>query len=168
MRLFVSIPMTHSMKQSLTELQNEMVRKDFRGNFTRKENFHMTVAFIGEYEDSDAVLRAMERVPVPYVTLELTKLGHFGQLYWAGTRENPKLEEYALALRNEFRKDGIPFDPHPFLAHITVARRVIAPKDAAVTVPRGHMEFRHVCLMVSERGEDGNVFYREIGRVTRK
>ena len=31
MRLFVSIPMTHSMKHSLTELQKEMVRKDFRG-----------------------------------------------------------------------------------------------------------------------------------------
>ena len=168
MRLFVSIPMTHSMKHSLTELQKEMVRKDFRGNFTRKENLHMTVVFIGEYEDPDSVLRAMERVPVPCVTLELEKLGHFGQLYWAGTRENPKLEEYVQALRKEFRKDGIPFDPHPFLAHITVARRVAAPKGAAVAVPRDHMELSHVCLMESKRGEDGNVFYREIGHVTRK
>ena len=47
MRLFVSIPMTHSMKQSLTELQKEMVRKDYRGSYTRKENLHMIVAFIG-------------------------------------------------------------------------------------------------------------------------
>lgn len=168
MRLFVSIPMNHQMKHSLVELQKEMVRKGYRGNYTRRDNLHMTVAFIGDFEDPDLVLSAMERVSVPDVTLELVKLGHFGDLYWAGTREDSKLEEYALVLRNEFREERIPFDPHPFLAHITVARRVAAPKNAAVAVPSGHMALRHVCLMESSRGDDGKVFYREIGRVSRK
>ena len=51
MRLFVSIPMNHQMKHSLVELQKEMVRKGYRGNYTRRDNLHMTVAFIGDFED---------------------------------------------------------------------------------------------------------------------
>lgn len=167
MRLFVAIPMTHHMKQSLQGIQKEMNRKGYKGSYTRKENLHMTAAFVGEYDRPERILEAMNRVPIPSITLELSRLGHFGNLYWMGTKENPMLEEYVLQLRNEFQNDGIPYDPHPFLAHITVARRVIAPKDRIIDAPKTYMSIRHVCLMESVRDAEGKVSYRELGRVSR-
>lgn len=168
MRLFVAIPMSHSMKQSLVEIQKRMIREGYKGSFTRKENLHMTAVFIGEWENTELVMKALDHVPIPSVSLELARLGHFGNLYWAGTREDPKLEEYVLALREEFRRASIPFDPHPFLPHITLARRIIAPKENDIEIPKAHMQLRHVCLMESDREEDGRLIYRELGRVSGK
>lgn len=168
MRLFIAIPMSHAMKHSLTEIQKQMARKGYKGSYTRRENLHMTVAFIGEWDDTNLVMKALNRIPIPQLTLELIRLGHFGNLYWAGARENPKLEEYAMAVREELRKESIPCDPHPFLPHITLARRIIAPKDKDIEIPKEYMQLRHVCLMESVREEDGRLIYRELGRVSRK
>lgn len=167
MRLFVAIPMTHHMKQSLQGIQKEMNRKGYKGSYTRKENLHMTAAFVGEFDRPERILEAMNRVPIPSITLELSRLGHFGDLYWVGTKKVPCLEEYVFRLRKQFHEYKIPFDAHPFLAHITVARRIIAPQNTEINVPETHMELRHVCLMESARDADGKVFYRELGRVSR-
>lgn len=168
MRLFVAIPMSENMKGSLGEVQKQMQKKGCRGNFTSRDNLHMTVAFIGEQEKYLPVLAAMKEVPLPDVTLQLSRLGHFGELYWVGTAERKELEQYVVLLREGFRTNSIPFDPHPFLPHITVARRVIAPKGISITVPNTTMRLRKVCLMESYRNSNGRVIYRELGSVHSK
>lgn len=45
MRLFIAIQLNEEMRGALTELQAYMQRLGVRGNFTRRENLHQTVAF---------------------------------------------------------------------------------------------------------------------------
>ncbi len=55
MRLFIAIPLSDTMKDALTAVQDEMYDNGVRGNFTSRENMHLTLAFIGEYPDKDHI-----------------------------------------------------------------------------------------------------------------
>ena len=48
MRLFIAIPFSEEFKGELIRVQNEMRANGVRGNFSRAENLHVTVAFLGE------------------------------------------------------------------------------------------------------------------------
>ena len=56
-------------------------------------------------------------------------------------------------MRNEFQEERIPFDAHPFLAHITVARRIIAPQNTEINVPETHIWHFDMCALWSPAGE---------------
>ena len=45
MRLFIAIPLSDAMKDALTAVQDEMYDNGVRGNFTSRENMHLTLAF---------------------------------------------------------------------------------------------------------------------------
>ena len=62
MRLFIAIQPDRQMKDALRAVQNELRRRGVEGNYTRAENLHLTLAFIGEYPDPDAVLEAMGKL----------------------------------------------------------------------------------------------------------
>ena len=51
MRLFIAIGLNDNIKAALAEMQEAMRRQGIRGNYTRIENLHLTLAFIGEYGD---------------------------------------------------------------------------------------------------------------------
>ena len=61
-----------------------MRRQGVRGNYTKIENLHLTLAFIGEYGDLDALNDALASVPLEPFRLALRGYGSFGNLYWAG------------------------------------------------------------------------------------
>ena len=63
MRLFIAINLEDGMKDGVLAVRREMERRGVRGNFTKEENLHLTLAFIGEYPDPDAVADVMESVP---------------------------------------------------------------------------------------------------------
>ena len=60
MRLFIAIPLSEKMKQSVADTQGAFRFRGVRGNYTPEENLHVTLAFIGEYGDPNAVLDALE------------------------------------------------------------------------------------------------------------
>ena len=56
MRLFIAIPLRNNMKKLVRDIQNSFREQNIRGNYTPEENLHITLAFIGEYNDPDEVL----------------------------------------------------------------------------------------------------------------
>ena len=48
MRLFVAINLNKKMKDHLIGMQEELYAQGFRGNMTKQENMHLTLAFIGD------------------------------------------------------------------------------------------------------------------------
>ena len=48
MRLFIVIPFSEEFREELLRVQREMKVNGVRGNFSRPENLHVTVAFLGE------------------------------------------------------------------------------------------------------------------------
>ena len=63
MRLFIAINLDDNIRDALAEMQESMRRQGVRGNYTKTENLHLTLAFIGEHGDPDAVNEALASVP---------------------------------------------------------------------------------------------------------
>ena len=152
MRLFIAVGLSDEMRGALGRVQDQMRAQGVRGSYTPAENLHLTLAFIGEYPDPDAV----PLPPVKPFALELNGFGRFGDLWWAGLKPCPPLLRYVAALRHALARDGIPFDRKRFSPHITLLRR--GEGRPAVTVPGAQMLADHVSLMRSDRGKRGMIY----------
>ena len=62
MRLFIAIDPDDGVKNCLKRCQDELKEAGVTGNYSSEQNLHLTLAFIGEFGNPDAVLDAMERV----------------------------------------------------------------------------------------------------------
>ncbi len=164
MRLFIAINLSAEMKKALMSVKEQLIKSGVRGNFTKEENLHLTLAFIGEYDDIGAVLRAIRSVPFEPFSLSTDGLGSFGDLWWAGLKSQSGLRTYVEALRRALGEAGIPFDSKRFSPHITLVRRASKNVLPAVSVPKVTMTACRVSLMRSERTPSGMV-YTEIGYV---
>lgn len=167
MRLFIAINFDRKMLDSLTEFQASLRKQEVTGNYTTEENLHLTLAFIGDYNDPDAVLEAMEQSAFRPMEICLDGVGSFGDLFWVGLAENKPLFAYVKRLRRELAAAGIPFDGKRFSPHITLIRRASARGGGAIPVaeaPAGSMLATRVSLMRSDRGKNGMI-YTEIGCV---
>ena len=157
MRLFAAICLNEEMRAALRDMQRQMKKQGVTGNYTPPENLHLTLAFIGEYPDPDAVpLPPLDPFPIA-----LEGFGSFGDLWWAGIGKSPALEGYVRTLRHELNRAGIPFDGKRFSPHITLLRRGVG--RPAVTVPQAGMVVERASLMRSERGRNGMI-YTELRR----
>lgn len=163
MRLFIAINFDKKLRSALTEAQTDMQLYGVRGNFTRPENLHITLAFIGDYPEPDYVLDIMQDIPFTPFPLTLEGLGAFHGLWWAGIRENKALSTYVKRLRRALAEAEIPFDRKKFSPHITLVRK---PTGAlpGIELATKTMTVDHVSLMRSDRGKNGMI-YTEIGRV---
>ncbi|MBQ6660362.1 MAG: RNA 2',3'-cyclic phosphodiesterase [Lachnospiraceae bacterium] len=161
MRLFIAIQFDDVMRKALTGLQQSLRAQRVTGNYTPAENLHLTLAFVGDYDDPEAVLEAIERADFRPTELALAGVGCFGDLFWVGLADNKALQAYVKRLRRELAEAGIPFDRKHFSPHITLIRRVSVPGGGAVPVseaPIGRMLATHVSLMRSDRGKNGMIY----------
>lgn len=165
MRLFIAIQFNEQMLDALTKLQNDLRAMGVTGNYTKRENLHLTLAFIGEYGRPEDVLDAMEQADFRPCSVCLQGVGSFGDIFWAGIAENRDLELYARRLRRALAEQGIPFDRKKFSPHITLirdARYKNGERIPAPALPECGMEVTGASLMKSERGRNGMV-YTEVG-----
>lgn len=165
MRLFIAIQFNRPMEDALTAVRDQWIRQGIKGNYTRRENWHLTLAFIGEYAHPERVLSAMESVPLQPFPLEPDGVGSYGGLWWVAPKVTDEMQAYVKALRRALADAGIPFDRKKFSPHITMIREPSSNRIPPVALPVAGMTVSHVSLMRSDRGKNG-VIYTEIGGVT--
>lgn len=160
MRLFIAIPLEGAARAAALGVQDEFRRHGVRGNYTKPENLHLTLAFIGEYPDAQDVLDAIGAVPFAPVELRLRGIGAFGDLWWIGFERCDALEAYVRRLRRALSDAGIPFDRKRFSPHVTLLRRAVpGPLGMpGAAVPPAAMTAGRVRLMRSDRGRDGMIY----------
>ncbi len=167
MRLFVAVTADDGIRRTVKDLQDGFRRSGITGNYTPAENLHLTLAFLGEYNDPERVLQAMASVPFDPMALRLEGIGSFGDLWWAGLREDGSLSALARRLRRALAEDGIPYDRKRFTPHVTLVRKPVCEKDprlGTMSIPPASMEADRICLMQSTRGKSGMI-YTELGSV---
>ncbi len=169
MRLFISIQFEPNMIQALTDFQEELRKISAVGNYTKEENLHLTLAFIGEYGNPEDVLDAMENVDFQPFDIQLEGMGCFGDLLWVGVAGDEELSAVVKRLHHELADAGIPFDNKKFKPHVTMIRKVSFRTDQRL--PLEHlrpekMTVKRISLMKSERGKNGMI-YTEIGAIER-
>ena len=167
MRLFIAICFDDNMQDALSDIQDDLRRCGVRGNYTPRENLHMTLAFIGEYDDPEQVVEVMQKVPLRSFSLKLSDYRPFKDMFFAVFEENENLKDYVKRLRQALLDEEIPFDRKKFLPHVTLIRRADCTKGKNF-LPEFQdsesMRVNGISLMKSEQGRHGMV-YTEIGYV---
>lgn len=161
MRLFVAITFSPEVKAALLDAQTQLRAVSTDGNFTREENLHLTLAFIGESKDLITIRRVIDRSAGEAFSMAIGGAGRFGDLYWVGIEENPALRALADRLCKGLRAAGFPIEDRPFKAHITLVRQLRAAKPPRIDVPRTEMPVTRISLMKSER-INGKLTYTEV------
>lgn len=167
MRLFIAIKFEEKILDSLTDFQDVLRGQGVSGNYTRRENLHITLAFIGDYGNPDEVLDVMDQVDFSPIKISFEGVGSFGDLFWVGLADNPKLTSYVKHLRRGLSDNSIPFDRKKFSPHITLIRKYSCRGGRKISVPippMGTMTVTRISLMRSERGKNGMI-YTELGNI---
>lgn len=162
MRLFIAINFDPATKERLLNVQRRLMACA-SGNFTRPENLHLTVAFLGEVAEAAAAKRAVSERFIQPVELEFDRVGTFRRdLYWVGIRPSPALDELYRGLVDDLRRAGTSGDwPERLVPHITLAREVSLRAQPDLSFEPFCMTARRLSLMKSERIA-GSLTYTEI------
>lgn len=161
MRLFIAIQLSDEIKKTLVACMHDLKKQGVEGNYVPAQNLHLTLAFIGEYDDPAKVRKVIGSVPLPQIRLSISGKGNFGNLLWAGVKGNQKLKTYVKELRAALKEAQIPFDDDKFIPHITLIRKTVAKKPYELHLSKAEMTVEKVSLMKSEM-KNGKVVYREI------
>ena len=166
MRLFVAINPPSSTIDGLVGLQDDLRARALRGNFSLRDNLHMTLAFLGECDAAAAAaaLGAVKAAQFERFTMVVDRVGcdrhHGRELWWAGVADCRELMTLQRSVAHELDARGCEFDRRVFRPHITLAREV-----GADTMPWLFEEFSwpvsQVDLMKSER-IDGRLTYTPV------
>ena len=177
MRLFIAINFNEKMKSDLYSVINHLERFSESGNFTRWENLHLTLHFIGETSNVKALKSAMEKIDTDSFTLEFKGLGRFkrpgGDIYWIGTKKSPALEALHISLSDSLLEKGFTPETGKFKPHLTLGRRInlkenFNKSEFEKTIPKMESNVTRISLMKSERIA-GKLTYTEIyGKNLRK
>ena len=160
MRLFIAVQLSEEMKTALLGTMHELKKAGVKGSYTPGANLHLTMAFIGEFKDAEAVRQAAAGVPFKPFKLSLDGLGTFDNTLWAGIKGNQGLKTLAKDLRAALNAAGIPCDPQAVIPHVTLVRRA-AGRWQTVPAPKGDMMVRKLSVMRSDL-KDGRRVYTEL------
>jgi 2'-5' RNA ligase len=137
MRLFYAADFAAHVKEALAENLTAVKKHISRASFTDRDNFHITIVFIGECgfdmlenlkKAADNAVSGLNASPVSGVMDSLGTFGRPGdEILWAGVRTEPEniLQKINRAVRDELELCGIKLkDGHKrFTPHVTLARR---------------------------------------------
>ena len=159
MRLFIAIELENRIKDELCMIQKRIRLQGMKGNFTTRENMHITLAFIGEYRDPEYVSDVLNDVMLEPMKIALDGFGCFKDLYWIGLKEDKGLTENVKRIRKALSDNGIPFDRKKFVPHITLARKIEYDKALPSDCPfPAAMDVGYISLMRSDRGKNGMIY----------
>ncbi|MCL2127449.1 MAG: RNA 2',3'-cyclic phosphodiesterase [Treponema sp.] len=179
MRLFIAVNFDDQVKSRLLEVQDRIKAQSVKGNFSRPENLHLTLAFIGETASGlvhviSSVIRdaaVLPEAPFPQgLSLRFGRTGcfrHSGkELWWIAPPASEEAGQAVLAgirrrLGEGLNAAGIAFDRRPFRAHVTLGREIMPV--SSITLPRYDIfaPVNRLSLMNSERF-NGALVYTEL------
>jgi 2'-5' RNA ligase len=167
-RLFIAVNFDSGTLCRLSALQRRLAELG-RGNFSREENLHLTLAFLGEVAVSraDAVRAAMDNTGFEPLTLVFERTGCFGRqggsVFWVGIAKNPALFALQRELSANLAAEGFALESRRFEPHVTLAREFVPYGGEKLTFEPFSTRAEAMSLMVSER-VGGRLRYREIYR----
>ena len=136
MRLFYALPLSDETRASLEDVMTALRRAGVRGNFTRPENLHITLHFLGEQPPSavDTLSDILLDAACPTFALTVASLGVFDRsgILWAGIRPSRALQELYAKLGTSLSRAGFAVERRAYRPHLTLVREYALPQDFAL------------------------------------
>ena len=147
MRLFIGISIPADIRASIFA-QSMRMQQLASGKYVREDMYHITVAYIGESDESMRLLvtECMKSAAAHADNLILSPgiPGYFGKpeksILHLTVDGAKSLIPISVELRRCLNAAGLPFDPKPLVPHITLARNV-AVTDALLSEKYEHAPF---------------------------
>lgn len=127
-RLFFALWPTPEQQGEWAALAQELLPKGC-GRLIPSHNLHITLLYLGEIgaELRQTLEQGAEAIHLPAFELKLERFGYWRrpQVVWWGVRETPEpLTQLVDALRRNAAAAGLEVDRRPYVAHLTLARKV--------------------------------------------
>jgi RNA 2',3'-cyclic 3'-phosphodiesterase len=175
MRLFISINLEEQLVDQFYKKVEELKEHSVRGRFPQPGNMHITVVFLGETENVEAVKQAMDQISAHPFELKFKKISKFTrqgrETYYVSLRKNSMLQYINEQLTESLSKAGFEPDKREYTPHLTLGRNVVLNWDfdfeefsKNVAEMKARMKVEKISLMKSERVE-GKQKYTEIHQV---
>lgn len=163
MRVFFAIEFDRDVKNYLQHVQEEVRKFSSSGNFTLKDNFHLTLRFIGEQDETQTEQLKLALIEAAKNTkpfeLYLNKVGSFNKgnkkIIWAGLQKSIELDGLYTKLESTLISEGYPREDRGYNPHITLAREVKIDNPGVliqnVKVENLIIKVKSISLMESKR-----------------
>lgn len=178
MRLFVAVDLPDVTKNRLSALHDAALTG---AQWTKAQQWHLTLHFIGERADDAAIRQALALVCAEPFQVSLQRVGTFPdkgkpRVLWVGVEAPPALQTLHEAVGAALYTTGFEPDSRPYSPHITLARfkERTSHRDVMHTYLTRHSTFQtdvfaieHFTLYESELQPGGSVYrVRENYRLT--
>lgn len=172
MKLFIAINLNERIKDYLMTAIHELKKAAVKGNFTHRDNLHLTLIFLGELgpDRAEAVKTVLNRIKGEPFLLSLSDFGKFkrngGDIHWAGVDKSDTLITIQKELASDLKKEGFSLEDRAFSPHLTLGREVRLTDPAgspydALPASKQEMVVSRISLMKSER-INGKLVYSEL------
>lgn len=164
MRTFIAIELENHIKDYLKEAQGEVGKLCKRGNMTPRDNFHLTLHFVGEtqQEEMEDLKEAVFETARRFRTFELSldQIGFFPKgnkgVLWVGVKQNKMLPRVFEGLERNLSRQGFAREKKGLSPHITLGREVVPITNfldlqKAVKIEEKIIEVKRISLMESVR-----------------
>lgn len=162
MRLFYAITLPEPAKEALAGFSACLRDLAEKGRFTDRDNFHLTLAFLGEVSPDrlEQACEAMRPVSCEAFLLSFSGIGHFTrgtrQIWWVGVDPSESLSRMQARLADAVRHAGFALPDQPYRPHLTLGRDILPkpgadPRSLAGVLPALSMRVDAISLMESAR-----------------
>lgn len=130
MRLFYALTFNKDGKSQLSRYRDLLADRASNGRFTLEDNFHITLAFLGEcYSSQLKELRAiLDYIDVFPGVVRVNGLGSFNRkgkkLYWLGIERQETLIRLQKQLTQRLKEANYDLEIRKYTPHITLGRDV--------------------------------------------
>jgi len=165
-RLFISINCNDETKKQLISVQEKIKAQSEKGNYSRPENLHLTLAFLGEtpQEQVEAIRSCMNEIlkpPAASFYLAFSQTGFFRrgnkELWWIGVDHKDSsvniLNDLRQRITSSLSSKKIYFDNKDFKPHITLGREITHnARERSIIIPEQKIIYpvNRISLMKSE------------------
>ena len=177
MRVFVALELPQKTKDNLERSANQFAEHSNGGNFVPKQNYHITLHFLGNVQPSDLIYvqSAMDAVKdLPVIELQINQFAMLraSDIVCARLKQSAELTNLHDVLGDKLERSGFEVEHRAYRPHVTLIRKksfTLPFSEVTKCVDVYNMPFvaDSVVLYESVFGDNG-VTYRELYRVTLK
>ncbi|NBD24843.1 RNA 2',3'-cyclic phosphodiesterase [Paenibacillus glycinis] len=126
MESFIAIDFDARIVAELSQIAGCLETHAHGGRFEPPENYHLTLLYLNELEETEAAIERLDRIYLDSFELRLNRLGFFANaddhVLWVDVkRELTELRGLQQAIDQAMAGLYAPYDQAPFCPHITLA-----------------------------------------------
>jgi 2'-5' RNA ligase len=136
-RVFIGIWFPEEKKNQLLAASQPVVEHSLNGNFTIRDNFHLTLRFIGE-ADENGIMRlkraidetAASKKPFSFVIHGYNQFKRQNtSIVYADVQKSKELNDLYRQMEEALYKNGFTKEERAYTPHITLGREVVLGED---------------------------------------